>query len=147
MRLRDLVSGWMSERPVTIEADRPIVEAFAAMAEHGVRHLPVYERGRLIGMLSNRDLYRAVPARDQSPDEALEVVRALYTCRVGELIAEQELVAVEPMTTVIEAAQLMLAHKVSALPVIDSNALVGIITTHDLLKELIEILTGRDPDA
>ena len=65
MRLQDTVSGCMSDRPVTLPPDRPLIDAFVLMIEYDVRHVPVVDAGRLVGILSNRDVRRAFLAQSE----------------------------------------------------------------------------------
>ena len=64
MRLNEMVGGWMTENPITLAPERGVIEAYALMTQHDIRHLPVVEEGRLIGMLSDRDLHRVLPVGD-----------------------------------------------------------------------------------
>ncbi|GIW73179.1 MAG: hypothetical protein KatS3mg102_2721 [Planctomycetota bacterium] len=135
MREAQLVSGWMTEHPVTVEPDEPVVDAYALMTQHSIRHLPVVEGGRLVGILSNRDLYRASPRFGGKSHRA---VAALFRTPVREVMTREGLLTVEPTTTVAEAARLLIEAKVSSLPVLEGERLVGIITSEDLLRALLE---------
>lgn len=144
MRVQDLVSGWMSERPVTIAHDRPLVEAYALMGEHNIRHLPVLRADGSVGMLSSHDLYRALPVvANTDISDLVETVKDLYTIQVGQIIPEQTLHTIDPMTTVSEAAELFLSLKVSSLPVVDGDQLVGILTSHDMMRALLQALKAK----
>jgi acetoin utilization protein AcuB len=131
MRLKEMVSGWMAEHPVTMSPGRPVVEAYALMAEHGIRHLPVVEGERLVGIISDRDLHRRAPL-----GRAREGVQDLFRTPVSEIMTRESFVTVDPMSTLEEAASLLVRHKVHSLPVIDRDRLVGILTTHDILRAL-----------
>jgi acetoin utilization protein AcuB len=134
MRLQEMVSGWMTDRPVTIAPDRPIIEAYALMTEHEIRHIPVLEAGRLVGIVSDRDLHRATPLKNA---RRAGDVQQLFTTPVSEIMTREGFVTVDPQTTLGEAAKLLVHRKVSSLPVLDGERLVGIVTTHDLLRALM----------
>lgn len=137
MRMTDTVTAYMTEHPITIAPVRPVVEAYAIMAEHGVRHLPVVENGRLVGMISDRDLHRGAPLRDARKPGAVD---RLFATPVAEIMTLPPLVTIDPLTTLGEAARLLIETGVHSLPVLDEEQrLVGIVTTHDLLRAL----TGR----
>ncbi len=144
MRVQDLVSGWMTERPVTIAHDRPLVEAYALMGEHNIRHLPVVRSDGTVGMLSSHDLYRALPVvANTDVSDLVETVKDLYAVQVDQIIPEQTLHTIEPMTTVAEAAALFIELKVSSLPVVDGDELVGILTSHDMMRALVQALKAK----
>lgn len=133
MRIRDLMS-----RPViSVPPSMSLRDAWQIVREHGFRHLPVAEGDRLVGMISDRDLRDAAPSSLESrPDTtAFDRTPVRYV-----MIAPVETIG--PDEPVEEAAALMLDRKVSALPVVDeSGALVGIVSTSDLLRHLA-VLTG-----
>ena len=134
MRLSETVGGWMTEDPVTMTPDRPVIEAYALMAEHEVRHIPVVERGRLVGIISDRDLHRASPlGKAREPGD----VGHLFTTPVAEIMTRSEIRTVAPATPLGEAARQLVHAKVSSLPVLAGDRLVGIITTQDLLRALL----------
>lgn len=118
MRLNELVSGWMTDRPVTITPDRPVAEALATMSRHGIRHLLVVDGERLLGVVSDRDI--ACAARLEQP--------------VSAIMTADEIITADPLTTLAEAARTLVFAKVGALPVLDGGRLVGLVTTHDLLR-------------
>ncbi len=138
MRVKDLVSGWMTERPMTIDPDAPAVEAYAIMASGGIRHLPVVSRDRLVGIVSDRDLYRFAPLADGFG--GTRALRRLYDTPVRQVMTAGPCLTVDPLATLSEAADLLVRHKISSLPVLDDGRLLGIVTSHDLLRAL-----SRDP--
>ena len=138
MRLRDLTSGLMTESPVTIGPDRPLIEALALLGANGFRHLPVTDgEGRLLGILSDRDIHRALaePATDPS--------RRVHEMSVAKVMTGRDLATATPLTTLLEAARMLLERKVSALPVLDGERVVGILTTDDILRAFIEAAARR----
>ena len=130
-----LVAEVMTQNPVFVESEAPLAEADRLMEDHNVRRLPVMEDGRLVGIISKGDLREAHMAE-------------LSTCHPFEPMAEENWLTVAeamsspvvtgtPYTPVVEAAQLMLEHKIGALPVLDAGRLVGILTDTDLIRLLM----------
>ena len=130
MRVRD----WMSPDPVTVSPSTSVREARQLMRYYGVRHLPVVERERVVGMLSDRDV--------RIDDSALDMIAAA-SAEIGEVAGEQREVqlvmsapvhVIGPSEAVEAAARAMLSWRVSALPVVDGEGtLLGLITTTDCL--------------
>jgi len=101
--------------------------AYRLMRDHRFRHLPVVEAGRLVGILSDRDLRPVL----LSP--------TLARARVEELMSE-DLTTVVPDASIEEAASLLVVKKIGCLPVVADGRLVGIVTETDLLAVLVELL-------
>lgn len=137
-----LVRDFMHRDPETIPADTPLLEAEWRMQDGGFRHLPVVRDGdHVIGMVSDRDL------REAAPSEATSLSRQELSYLLSRLTVEevmsQELVtarAGEPAET---AAERMREYKVGALPVIEDDRLVGIVTTTDMLDALVKVLKAQ----
>jgi CBS domain-containing protein len=125
LRVRDL----MSTALLTVQASDTITEAHAEMEIGVVRHLPVVDdRGRLVGILSDRDLLRAIASK-KSP-------------RVSEVMS-RDMVTTRPEANAHTAADLMLDHKISSLPVVDeTGALIGIVTQTDYVELARRALLG-----
>ena len=119
----------MSNEVVTISADADLLEASTLMKEFDIRHLPVVEKGKLIGLVTESDVRGAtVPAMIEDLKVRDIMVSSPYT--------------VTPETMLEDAARLVYRHKIGCLPVVDkSGRLKGIITVADMLAALIE-LTG-----
>ena len=128
------VKDRMSKAPVTVNPDDGINDAIWKMERGHFRHLPVVdEAGKLIGMLSDRDVRSIRPSLAFVEKEEANV--QLWSTSVQQS-AMFEPVRVTPETTVKEAAELMLRWQVGGLPVVgEKDKLVGIITYTDLLRE------------
>ena len=109
------------------------------MREGGYRRLPVVDRGRLVGIITDRDLRRAANSpfvvREQWYDNFI-----LDHIEVGSCMTPNPL-TIEPTASIADAARLMRNHKIGGLPVMAEGQLAGIITDTNLLDFLIEILT------
>jgi acetoin utilization protein AcuB len=111
----------MTPTPVIIDPGRSVGEALLLMASNGIRHLPILEQGRIIGIVSDRDL-RAYVGSAEVP------VRWIMTRAplLGRLHDDAR-----------QAAQLMATRRIGSLPIIDdSGRVVGIVTTVDLMNAL-----------
>jgi acetoin utilization protein AcuB len=137
-----LVRERMSRNPHTVQADTPIEEALKRMREYDIRHLPVLDKsGKLIGIVSDRDLLYASP----SPATSLSIYEMNYLLSkltAGEVMTK-EVITVTEDTPVEDAAQIMTDHKFGGLPVMHGDQLVGIITETDLFKLFLELLGAR----
>ena len=126
MQVKDLMAG----EPIAIEPGTPCDEAWVIQEKCGFRHLPVVAGGRLVGILSDRDLLRAGSAAElgglASPEQrrGMPLASELMTASVA---------TVAPHADVLEATQILLQQKIDCLPVVDGGQLVGIVTSTDLL--------------
>jgi acetoin utilization protein AcuB len=105
-------------------------QAWELLQEHHFRHLPVVRFGRLVGMVSDRDLRVARALADEPT--------------VGDL-GRVDVTTVERDTPVEEASRLMLEQKIGALPVVQDGALVGIVTESDLFRMLTRVMGVLEP--
>ena len=130
-RVRDL----MTPAPLTIAPATSVHAAYRLMQDHGIGHLPVCEDGRLVGLLSERDLRLVLPSQATSL-AAHELHYLLERLTVAEIMTRFP-VTIGPDHTVTEAASRMLTHQVQALPVTEHRRLVGILTRTHLLYAFV----------
>jgi CBS domain-containing protein len=102
------------------------------MSLERIRHLPVLDEGRVVGVVSQRDLFRSALAVALGYGETAQK-RLLRTIRVKEVMSEPA-ITVSPEAPVKEATRLMLERKIGCLPVVDGHSLVGIVTETDVLR-------------
>ena len=134
-----LVQHWMTRDVVTIEAETPFLEARLILKEKRIRHLPVVDHGKLIGVVTDRDLKEAAPSGATTLD-VYELNYLLLKMKVRDLI-KREPITIKPTNSVEKAAFLMHEHKIGCLPVVDeAGMLVGLITETDLMAVMVEIL-------
>lgn len=121
----------MTVVPVTVTADAPLLEAIGLMADYGVRHVPVVEQGRVVGILSDRDVRTAVGDPGQALREGREGIEAL---KVGSVMTEDVVVVAED-ANLAELAQKFIDSRVGAIPVVDrEGSLRGIVSYLDLIR-------------
>ena len=126
------VDDIMSVSPVTITPSMSVHEAQTLMQQRKIRHLPALKDGRLVGMLSDRDIRLVLP----SPATSLtvwEIRHLLDKLTVGEVMT-YFVMTTAPDCPVTEAVGRMLGHKVGALPVVEDRQVVGILTRTDILR-------------
>ncbi len=134
-----LAQNWMTRDPITVEANTPFLEARLLLKKHRIRHLPVVERGKLIGVVTDRDLKEAAPSAATGLD-VYELNYLLLKMSVRELI-KREPVTIKPDHAIEKAALLMRDNKIGCLPVVDDTGrLLGLITETDMLGVMVDIL-------
>jgi len=138
-----LVQHWMTRDVVSVEADTPFLEVRLILKAKRIRHLPVVDRGKLIGVVSDRDLKQAAPSGATTLD-VYELNYLLLKMTVRDLI-KRDPITIKPTNSVEKAALLMHDHRIGCLPVVDdAGTLVGLITETDLLGVMVEILGYKE---
>ncbi len=130
-----LVRDWMSKDVLTVDPKTPIAEAYRLMKERKVRRLPVVKDGRLLGIVTLGDVREASPSIATSL--SVWEINYLWAQLTVDRVMKTNVIKLSPDTTVLEAARLMLEHKISGLPVMENGALVGIITESDIFRMLV----------
>jgi CBS domain-containing protein len=131
------VNDLMSREIVTIGRNDDLRMVDDLMAERHIRHIPVLEDHDLVGIVSQRDLFKACMSSTMGYGQKGQ--RAfLHTVWVKEIMT-YPVTTVSPDTPVSEAADLMVAKGIGCLPVIEGGALVGIVTKTDLLRYLRDL--------
>ena len=136
MKVRELMSG----APITVSPDTTVFEARRLMLKERIRHLLVTEDRRLVGIVTDRDIRLNLPSQATSLS-MWEVNYLLARLTVGQVMTKSVIIT-GPDRDARAAAQLMLEHKVGALPVLDGGHLIGILTETDILRAF-----ARAPEA
>lgn len=146
-----LVQDWMTRNLVTLSPEAGVAEALILCRERRIRHIPILEEGRLVGIVSDRDLRDASPALGD-PERA----RILREIRVGEVMT-REVVTVDPQDSIENAAQQMYELKIESLPVVveepgaeegsavGEGELLGIVTSSDVMRALVMLAGLPEP--
>ena len=140
-----LVRDVMQPQVLVISPTTTVPEAVQLAQRRGIRHLPVVEDGKLCGMVSDRDLKRAMPS-GATTLEAHELRYLLQRLAVSEIMT-RAVITTGPMFPVEEAARLMVAEKISALPVTEGGRLVGIVTETDVLDLFVRAMGAGEPSS
>ena len=131
------VETWMTRNPITIEADASMIEAIHLMREKGIRRLPVMDKGRFVGLVTDRMMKDYAPGKATSLD-TWEVHYLLSKTPVREVMNAHPH-TVTPDVELGVAAQLFLDHKLYGLCVVDHGGnLVGIMSVGDMLRAMVE---------
>ncbi len=135
--MKMLVKDWMTSDPVTASSSCTLPEAYWLMLDNKIRRLLVVEKGALVGIVTLEDLRSKGPISVPGFD-MVHISDTLSRLPVRHLMTEN-LETIPLTATLIEAAHLMLEHNISALPVLDRNKLVGIITESDIFRAFVEL--------
>jgi acetoin utilization protein AcuB len=123
------IREYMTPSPQTISRNRSLSAAGRLMREHHLRHLPVLDGGRIVGVISERDLFLIESLPGVNPTDV----------RVEEAMI-QDVFTVTPNTPVAEAIETMIGRKVGSVVVCEGNRVIGVFTTIDALCALHHLL-------
>lgn len=133
----------MTTNPFTVSPDHTIPDAHELMVQHGVKRLPVIKNNKLVGVVSKEDIDKYSPSKATSLSMG-EITYLLSKTKIKQIMSKN-LITISPNALLEEAAILMRDNKVSFLPVVENNKLVGIITESDIFDSFIELLGFREP--
>lgn len=132
------VSDWMTQPPITIEADASIIEAIHIMKEKNIRRLPVTRKGVYCGLLTERMIMEYTPGKS-TPMDTWEVHYLLSKATVADAMNPNPN-TIRPDAPLYEAVKIMHDNKLNGICVTDSQGnLVGLITTTNLMEALMAI--------
>ena len=135
-----LIRYWMNQPVITVERNDSMQRAVTLMKENQIQLLPVVDRGKLVGILSDRDLKRA-SASDATSLDIHELLYLISKIKVADIMT-RDVVTLHPDWTMEEAADVLLSRKISGAPVVDDDGrLCGVITKSDMFKATL-YLTG-----
>ena len=129
----------MTREVVTLEPEASAAQALGLCRVNNIRHLPIVERGRLVGLVSDRDLRDVSPPRGTADEE-----NTLGWVRVRDIMT-RELITIHPLDTVEHAARELADRRIGCLPVVADGEPVGIITSSDMMHTLIELVGAHGP--
>jgi len=132
------VSEWMTRKVLTVEVFDSIGLARRLMVKNRVNQLPVLDDGKLVGIVTDRDIRDAYPT-SMVIDRAREIDQFAETYTVEEVMSHNVL-TVRPDTPLATTVKLLRRHRIGSLPVVEKSKLVGIITRSDILDF---VLTGK----
>ena len=136
MKQKVPVSTIMTQNVVKLNLQDDLTKAELLFKKHKIRHIPVVNGNRVIGMLSYTDLLRISFVDSIDDDEIIDAT--VYNMFTVDQVMAKNLVTISPDTTIKEAAEILSNKEFHALPVCEGDLLVGIVTTTDLIKYLID---------
>ena len=146
-----LARDWMTRKLVTLSPEASVAEALTLCRERRIRHIPILEEGRLVGIVSDRDLRDASPALGDA-----ERASALQEIRVGDVMT-REVSTADPQDSIENLAQEMYELKIGSLPVVAEGPMVdeglavaeeellGIVTSSDVMRALVTLAGLPEP--
>ena len=132
--MKTTIQKYMTPGPHTIGQEQTLDAAHSVMREHGVRHLPVLEGGKLVGVLSQRDLHLVETMRDVDP----------ATTTVDEAMTSDVYIT-GPDAPLDEVAEKMAEHKYGSAVIVERGKVVGMFTTVDALHALAQLAKPPPP--
>lgn len=140
------VAELMTSKVFTVESNDLIDRVFFLLHYEKIRHLPVVDKGKLVGIVSDRDLYKALGPKSNS--NAIETSKDNSQLHVVSQkvahIMRRGVITVTKETMLSEAAALMAEHRIGALPVVENDKLVGILTSTDILRVFAKLEHARE---
>ena len=146
-----LARDWMTRKLVTLSPEASVAEALSLCRERRIRHIPILEEGRLVGIVSDRDLRDASPALGDA-----QRASALQEIRVGDVMT-REVSTADPQDSIENLAQEMYELKIGSLPVVAEGPmgdeglavaeeeLLGIVTSSDVMRALVTLAGLPEP--
>ena len=137
LRVRD----FMTVPATIISRDSYLIDAALLLRSTGIRHLPVVDGDRLVGIITDRDIQRCTPSllEETTPEEYNAVFKRTPLTQV--MIREP--LFVSPDASLRDAASLLIEYKYGCLPVVEEGKVIGMITVIDMLTVLRRILMGE----
>lgn len=128
------VSEYMTAGPFAVGPREPLANARHLMKKHHIRHLPVCSQGKLIGLVSDRDL-ELVQSLAHAPPSSITVEDAMTP----------DPYAPSPDTLLVEALRVMIERKIGSAVIMDGGQVVGIFTSTDAMRALVDLLDASRP--
>jgi CBS domain-containing protein len=134
------VKDAMTRDPITLPPEESLMEAAQVMRMRKIRRIPIVVGGKLVGLLTEGDLKRAEPSTlSDTQEHFTEVMEGTQVNR----IMIENLLTTTPDTPLVEAARTLWTNKYGALPVLEGEKLVGILTDNDLIGALVQVLEAQ----
>ena len=131
------VADWMTRQVITADPQESVLHAMHVMRDRGIKHLPVVKDGKLVGVISDRDIKAYCPSKATALD-VYEINYLLSKASVREAMGAR-LLTIAPDAPVEDAALMMLDENVGCLPVVAGETLAGIISDRDIFRALVDI--------
>jgi acetoin utilization protein AcuB len=133
------VAKWMTTKLITINKEDPISLAFELLLTNDIRHLPVLAKGKLVGIITDRDLHEVLVPSESSHDQRV-IYNTIKDATVEKIMTPNP-ISTGPNTPIEQAVQTLFDRKIDCLPVKNKKGkLIGMITSTDILRAFIEFL-------
>jgi len=129
------VAEWMTAPVMTLKPHDSLWHAHERLAKYRINQFPVVHEGKLVGIITDRDVRDAYPS-ELTHLRAQDIAEFAEACTVGQIMT-RAMVTISSQATIREAAQRLRHHRIGALPVVDGEQLIGILTRSDLLDALL----------
>lgn len=138
-----IVEKRMTRNPITVHPETAVIDAQSLMRREKISRLPVVDKaGRLVGIVSEKDLIYASPSRVSTLD--VYEMHSLLAKLTVETVMKKKVITIEGDTPVEDAARIMVDNDIGGLPVMKGGKLVGIITESDIFKMFLELFGTRE---
>ncbi len=141
-----LIKDIMQRDVVTVTPETRVPQVLRLLQPRGFRHVPVIDNKTLVGIISDRDVKQALASLAGTGAAGAELERAREWLTASEIM-QRAVTTIAPMDTVEEGARLMMAQRISALPVIDGGRLVGIVSETDVLELFVRAMGVLEPSS
>jgi acetoin utilization protein AcuB len=133
------VAERMRTAVVLVSPSESVRTALKLLREQQIRHLPVVKDGKLVGIVTDRDIRLVFPSAVTADNKEQDALDVLEKVSVGQIMTKR-VITVTPETSIADAARLLLERRIGGLPVVQGDLLVGIITKTDILAAFVEIM-------
>ncbi len=135
MKVKEL----MTPKVLTVSPDDKVDRVFFLFNFENIRHLPVVEKNKLVGIISDRDLKKILGSPKKFLDRGADRPLTISSRKVR-TIMRRGVISIEPEQRAADAAAIMAKRKIGALPVVHKDRLVGILTATDVLKAFVKVM-------
>lgn len=141
-RAEKKVRDYMTPEPQTLGVGHCLLDAVLMVRRAGIRHIPIVDDGRLVGLISDRDLARFAPSMlvPLAPEEYNHVFESTD---IGKVM-KKDPQTTSPDALLSEAVDLITTNRLGCLPVLENGTLIGILTKADLIRALRDSLSAAD---
>lgn len=137
MKKEVFISEIMTRNILRLSLSDNLSTAEAMMKKNHIRHLPVVDKEKIVGMVSLNDLLR-ISFADAVDAEGEDIETTVYDMFTIEQVMSKKVKSITSKTTVAEAGKMFLQYEFHALPVVDDDTLIGIVTTTDIIRFFVE---------
>ena len=143
LRSHHRVRDYMTAEPETLEVSHSLLDAVLLLRRANLRHIPILEGGRLVGVLTDRDVARFAPTM-LLPLAAQDYNRVFENTPVEKVMTRNP-VSTAPDAPLTEAVEMLYKNRLGCLPVLENGRVVGIITKADMLRALHDLIAAPGP--